>query len=191
MVNDFEPTDFTTTVHRDTYAAILPTRPELSQRGKTVFITGGATGIGKTIAKNFVLASAATVIIVGRRVEKLKEAVTELEQLAKENNRPTKIIANILDVSNLEKVNGFWDELATNGTNVDILVLNAAKFTEPQSLIELGVEEVWSQFETNVKGPLLFTERFYKQASTSQKVNISNTLCYQKGYKLIVIHHSF
>jgi NAD(P)-dependent dehydrogenase (short-subunit alcohol dehydrogenase family) len=170
MEEAFETTNFTTTVHREPYAAILPTRPELSQLGKTVFITGGATGIGKAIARNFVLASAATVIIVGRRVDKLKEAVTELEQLAKDNNRPTKIIAHVLDVTNLTKVNGIWDKLATNGTNVDVLVLNAVKFTEAQTLIELGVEEVWSQFETNVKAPLLLAERFYKQTSTSQKV---------------------
>jgi NADPH:quinone reductase-like Zn-dependent oxidoreductase len=54
-------TNFTSTIHSKPYPAISPIKPALNQSGKTVLITGGGTGIGRAIAHNFVLASAATV----------------------------------------------------------------------------------------------------------------------------------
>lgn len=169
-MNEINATDFTPTVHRDVYPAISPNRPELTQAGKTVLITGGGTGIGKATAKNFILASAATVIIIGRRAEKLKEAVKELEQVAKDTKAPTKIVARSCDIAKSAESNSLWDDLAAEGTAIDVLVLNAAAFSDPKSLFDLGIDQVWYQMEVNVKGPLLFAERFYKQTSQGQKV---------------------
>ena len=45
--------------------------------GKIALVTGGGTGIGKTIAKA-ILAEGAKVIIIGRTKSKLKEAQTEM-----------------------------------------------------------------------------------------------------------------
>lgn len=163
--------NFTSTTHRDVYPAISPTRPELTQIGKTILITGGGTGIGKTTAKGFILASAATVIIVGRRAEKLKEAIQELKKLVEETNAPTKIIGQTCDVAKSAEVNALWDGFAAKSIGIDVLVLNAAAFSEGKSLFELGIGEVWYQMEVNTKGPLLFAERFYKQASQGQKVS--------------------
>jgi hypothetical protein len=51
-------TEITKTVHRDVYPAISPSRPELSQAGRVVLVTGGGTGVGHSIARSFVRASA-------------------------------------------------------------------------------------------------------------------------------------
>lgn len=40
---------FTQKTYRDVYPAIDPTRPELSQAGKVVVITGASRGIGKLV----------------------------------------------------------------------------------------------------------------------------------------------
>jgi NAD(P)-dependent dehydrogenase (short-subunit alcohol dehydrogenase family) len=160
---DLVDTDFTSTVHRTAYPAISPTRPELSQTGRTVVITGGGTGIGKSVAEHFVLASAATVILVGRRLEVLQEAAAELTVKAQAVKSPSIVIALQCDVASKKSIASMWNDLAEKGLLVDVLVLNAAKFTEPKPLLELGSEEVWSQVEANFYGPLLLTEHFMQQ----------------------------
>jgi NAD(P)-dependent dehydrogenase (short-subunit alcohol dehydrogenase family) len=122
-----------------------------------------------------VLASAATVIIVARSVESLNSTALELENLAKEFKSPTKIIARKLDVSKDEEINTVWNELIADGTTIDVLVNNAAKFTEPKSMFELGIDEIWSQTQVNFRSGLLLTQKLYEQESKSQKFLINNT----------------
>ena len=59
------------------YCTIEKSVPNKSMRGKTVVITGGGTGIGKAVAQKMI-ETGATVIIVGRREERLKETAIEL-----------------------------------------------------------------------------------------------------------------
>jgi NAD(P)-dependent dehydrogenase (short-subunit alcohol dehydrogenase family) len=167
---DLVETDFTSKVHRTAYPAISPKRPELNQASRTVLITGGGTGIGKSIAEHYILASAATVIIVGRRLEILQAAAEELKQKAKVAQSPSTVVALTCDVSSKSDIAALWDDLANQGLIVDVLVLNAAKFTEPKPLLEIGSDEIWSQVEANFYGPLLLTERFMKQNVGKQKV---------------------
>lgn len=49
---------FTKTYHNKPYDLISPSRPELSASGKNVVITGGGTGVGKSIALSFAQAGA-------------------------------------------------------------------------------------------------------------------------------------
>jgi hypothetical protein len=41
---------FTKKTHRDIYPAINPTRPNLSQNGKVVIITGASRGLGRSVS---------------------------------------------------------------------------------------------------------------------------------------------
>lgn len=181
-------TDFTSTVHRAKYPAISPTRPELSQAKKTVFITGGGTGIGKSIAEHFLLASASTVIIVGRRLDVLEAAEAELTQKAQTAQVPGKVIARQCDVTNKTETSALWDGLAEQGLVVDVLVLNAAKFAEPKLLLETGSDEIWSQIEANLYGPLLLTERFMKQNDGKKVSTYSHTAIQEANMQCEVSH---
>jgi NAD(P)-dependent dehydrogenase (short-subunit alcohol dehydrogenase family) len=166
-------TEVTKTVHRDVYPAISPSRPELSQAGRVVLVTGGGTGVGHSSARSFIRAAADTVIIIGRRSDVLATSAALLEQEVKATGTNTKIIAKTCDIVNLVEVETFWKDLATQGIIVDVFIANAAKFTEPKPILELGADEVWSQMEVNVKSPLYFVDKFNAQPGGKKKVSLA------------------
>lgn len=160
---DVPTSDFTKVAHRATYPAIDPARPELSQAGRTVLITGGGTNIGKAIATAFTIAGAKTVIIASRNKAVLDAAAADLQKHAASIKSPTTVISRPCDVSKDEEVVALWDWLAAENITIDVLVLNAAMFAEAKLLHQLGIERLWKEFEVNVKGPLYFTEKFLNQ----------------------------
>ncbi|POS79548.1 short-chain dehydrogenase [Diaporthe helianthi] len=166
-------TNFTKTIHRGPYPSIDPSRPELSQAGRTVLITGGGTGIGLSIAKSFAQAGAKRVIIVGRRASILADAAKVIKEVAKQAGKETEVIHQTLDVTDKAANAELWSGLKDEGIIVDVLVLNAAKFSPLNPLLELGSDEVWSMFEANVRGPLMLSEAFVKQGGDGQKVIIN------------------
>jgi NAD(P)-dependent dehydrogenase (short-subunit alcohol dehydrogenase family) len=161
----------TQNTHREPYPAVSPSRPELSQAGRVVLVTGGGTGVGYSIARSFVRAAADTVIIIGRRQNVIAEAASNLEKKAKAVGTNTKIISRSLDATDLTMVDALWKDLAAQGITVDVYVANAAKFSDGKSILELGFDEVWSQIETNAKSPLYITEKFCAQSGDKKKVS--------------------
>lgn len=166
-------TDMTKKVHRTAYPAISPLRPELSQAGNTVLVTGGATNIGLAITKAFVQAGAKTIIIVGRRAAVLESAKEEILAEAAKNNtsggnnsinhQKVEVITRSVDLTDQAAVRQLWAGLAQAGVTVDVLVLNAAQPGAFQSLLDMGADAVWERMEANVHGPLLMAELFAKQ----------------------------
>jgi NAD(P)-dependent dehydrogenase (short-subunit alcohol dehydrogenase family) len=171
-LNGIRKTDVTKTTHQKTYAAISPTRPELSQAGKSILITGGGTGVGFSIAQAFIRASAATIVIIGRRADVLDTARAKLEEEAKSAGKATKVLAFPCDGLKKDDVDNVWKELEAKGVFVDVYVANAAKFTEVAPMLELGTDEVWNQMETNVKSPLYFAEKFHAQKGAGEKQKV-------------------
>lgn len=171
QVKSARETNVTQKSHSSIYPAVDLSRQAVSQAGQTVLVTGGGTTVGLSISRSFVLAGADTVIIIGRRAEVLSTAAAELEQLKKSKNKTTHIITRPCDVLNLAEVEALWAYLAEQKISVDVYVANAAKFTEPKPILELGADEVWSQVETNAKSPLYFVEKLHAQAGNKKKVS--------------------
>ncbi|KAK3385918.1 hypothetical protein B0H63DRAFT_510591 [Podospora didyma] len=162
-------TNVTPTAHGTSYPAIDPTRPELSQAGKTVLIVGGTSGIGLAIAKGFIAASASAVIIAGRGQEQLDIARASLEQeaAAKANRKETRIIAERSDAADLVAIDALWSGLAARGIVVDVLVFNTVKTVTPGPLLTLGTQHVWEGLELSVRSLLRFAEKLNGQENAS------------------------
>ncbi|EED18515.1 short-chain dehydrogenase, putative [Talaromyces stipitatus ATCC 10500] len=177
-------TNVTKNVHKEPYPAISPSRPELSQTGKVVLVTGGGTGVGFSIAKAFIRASVDTIIIIGRRADVLEKAASDLKQEARLVRTSSKIITRSVDVVDLVQVDAFWEYLATQGINVDVLVANVGRSSVPKSMTELGATRVWEDFEINVKSPIYFTEKFYNQPGDKKKylINVSSSVIHMTAY---------
>lgn len=167
---------FTDPVHKNSYKAISPLRPELSQAGRTVLISGGTTGIGYGIASGFVKASAARVIITGRRPDVVSQAVKDLKQ----DGCATEIIGFPCDVSSEKAVKALWDKLRADDIVVDVLVLSAVGFGPNKPLRDISTGDVWDVFDINVRAQLQMSERFYRQEAkggSETKVSISMHTC--------------
>ena len=181
--------NFTKIYHTAPYPTISPTRPELSQAGRTVLVTGASMGIGRAIARNFALAHAETVVLVARNLDTLKATLAELQQAAIAANSPTKYLAHQADISDPTAVASLFTWLATSGIAVDVLINNAAVLSEMRSILDQGAEKIWSQFEGNVHGPLLLIDAFYKQPLLTNKqkylVHISTQAIHMTSHPIV------
>lgn len=152
--------NFTESFHKTPYPTISPSRPELSQTGKTVLITGGNAGIGYAIAEAFLQASARKVIITGRREKATKEAATHLGS----QYPNAEAIGLVCDMSHPKSVDELWSLLEKEGTTIDVLVLNAVKVPNTKPLLENGIEATWEDFDANVRAQLQMAVRFNEQS---------------------------
>ncbi|KAM0476774.1 hypothetical protein ACHAPX_006199 [Trichoderma viride] len=164
--------------HKSSYPAISPSRPALSQAGRTVLITGGSGGIGYGIALAFAAAGAKKVIVVGREEAKQKEAVAKLAQEAGPESQ-TKFEGRAALPNKPESIDSLWDSLEAEGVYVDVLVLNAAVTGSAavSSMWGAGWEATWEQFIVHVRSLNHYSERFWKQSSDKKKylVNVATS----------------
>ncbi|KIK64760.1 hypothetical protein GYMLUDRAFT_240725 [Collybiopsis luxurians FD-317 M1] len=166
----------TKTFRRDTYPAISPYQPSLSQAGKTVFITGGGDGIGFEIARSFAKASASRIILFSRRSGVLENAASKLRDEFK--NKGTLFIPWQGDLGDDSSIEGIWDYLHSQNIFVHVLVLNAV-YTGPVWLadtLKIGKQELMKTFNANVGGNFLMLEKFVNQTlrPVGQQLNLIN-----------------
>jgi NADP-dependent 3-hydroxy acid dehydrogenase YdfG len=127
--------------HNDTYDAINPKRPELSQAGKTVVITGAGQGIGREIAGAFAEAGASNIHVLGRTKQTLEETKTIVEK----SNPNTKVAVHVADVVDKVAV----EKAAREIGSWDVLVANAGYIPVPNSILESDADEWWKTFEVS------------------------------------------
>ncbi|KAJ3835652.1 short-chain dehydrogenase/reductase [Lentinula raphanica] len=171
----FSSMALTKTHHRDTYPAISPTKPSLSQAGKTVLITGGVSGIGFEIARSFAKASAARIIITSRRASALETAVQKLR--AEFLSSGTDFLTQQADIGNDSSVIDLWNSLDSQGIFVHVLILNGAHATPfGLTLHHSGQIHLMEGFDINVGGNFLMASKFVKQRlrPEGQQLNLVN-----------------
>jgi len=140
-------------------------------QGNTVLITGGATGIGFSLAQAFVEAGN-HVVICGRREAKLREVKSKLPQ----------VHTRICDLSKEDKRTLLYEWVSSNFDDVNILVNNAGI----QRMIDLkkGINELSAgedEIEVNLKAYVhlsaLFIPLFLKKEEAAI-INVSSGLCF-------------
>ncbi|KAI1326297.1 NAD(P)-binding protein [Xylariaceae sp. FL0255] len=143
---------------------------------RTVLVTGAATGIGYALACSFVRASAARVIITGRRAEVLSHAAEALKQEIVPDSG-TEIIPLRNDVSDATAVNEMWQSAASIAANLPTL-----------DLFGQDGGALWKEFDANVRGTLQMTERFYRQQASKRKYLIYVATAASHDFNLAANH---
>src|SRR5437899_9505867 len=145
---------FTKTWHNTAYAAIDPTRPELSAKGKVVVVTGGGSGIGPVIVDDFAKAGATKIAIIGRTEKSLLATKSSIEEKYPEST----VLAGVADVSDAVAVERVFSEIKTQFGAIDILVSNAGYLPNIISVKTTPVDEWFKGYEVNVKGALIVSQ---------------------------------
>lgn len=123
-----------------------------SLEGKKALVTGGGSGIGFGIAKTFVEAGA-EVLIVGRNEQKLIDAKDELGEKCRYMS---------FDVSNLDKIPDFVDNLETNWGALDVLV-NCAGTHLKKNAVETTDSEFLDVLNVHLMSVFALTREFSKR----------------------------
>ena len=137
---------------------------------KTIWITGGSTGIGKALAIKF-SNKGWNVAISARRVELLNEL----------SNQHENITAFPLDVTNKIKCNEVFNQIINKYTNLDICFFSTGTWN-PKKEKDIDVEQIEEVFKVNFFGTvnsIKTVEQFFK----NQKSGIITIVSSIAGYR--------
>jgi len=165
MPNDIELPDFpsfTEKYHHASYAAISPTRPEVSAAGKVVVVTGGGTGIGRSIAVSFAEAGAEAVAILGRREDRLKSSAAEISAA----NKKTKVLYKVTDLTKRADVDAALNSIVDSVGKINIFVSNAGALPDPGPIAQHDERVFMEGFDMNVRTAFNAIQAFLPLATT-------------------------
>lgn len=144
--------------------------------GRTVLVTGGGRGMGKSIALRFAELGAA-VVVTGRHIETLEETV---DQITAEGGEA---LAQVADIRQTEQVDALVQAAVERFGRIDFLINNAggqfpARPSEVsdrgwRSVIDLNLNGTWNMLSR--VGPLLTAQQF------GAVVNIVHVYSFERG----------
>lgn len=122
-------------------------------KGKTAFISGGGTGIGKLSAETLATYGA-NVVLAGRRLEKLEETAESIRKMGVNAHCVS------MDITNAQSVGDGFKQATSHGP-VTILVNSAGVVSQP-ALVDLDEDEWNKVLDTNLKGGWLLAKEAAK-----------------------------
>lgn len=161
------------------YVNVSTVNPSDRFKGKHVLITGGTSGIGLEIAKEF-LAEGADVIITGRHRGALEKTQTKLSTMKK-----GKIQTIVWDVSNASEVRSKLKETAAILGDIDIIINNAGIY-ESAAWNKVTEDSYDRVNDINTKGLFFMCqaegEYFINNHITGRIVNICSIAGFKSGF---------
>ena len=143
-------------------------------KGRVAVITGASSGLGKQMAKGFAN-QGADLVILARRVEKLEELKTELEQ------KGVKVLPIKCDVTNTEEINNAAKIAEETYGKVDILV-NCAGSAKNAGVLNMTDEEWDFTISTDQTSVFKMTRAF---ANIMKKNNYGRIINIASMYGLV------
>lgn len=175
MANDIAIPEFfslTKTYHHAPYDAISPLLPHLQAgvAGKTVIVTGGGTGIGRSIAKAFAQAGAASVAILGRREDRLKTSIQEITTSL--TTQKTKLLYEVADLIDREGTKKAIENVVKRQERdkIDIFVSNAGAAASLGPILSHTDDEFMRGFDLNVRTAFNAIKAFLPYAAEEPKL---------------------
>ena len=143
--------------------------PRVNMAEKVCLVTGGNSGIGKSVALGLAKMGA-TVVVVSRNKEKGETAVTDTVE--KSGNKNLELIQ--ADMSSQNSIRQLVNEFRARHEKLHLLINNAGVYLTKRSETEDGLE---STFAVNHLGPFLLTSLLVdilKASAPSRIVNVTS-----------------
>jgi uncharacterized oxidoreductase len=139
----------------------------MNLKNNKILITGGASGIGLGLAERF-LQENNTVIICGRRVDKLKEVASRFPS----------IITKVCDLSiEADRIN-LYNWVTENHSDLNVLVNNAGIQNWMQISDNDFYEKSMHEINTNVLAPIHLTTLFTNLSALNTIINVTSGLSF-------------
>lgn len=141
-------------------------------KNQVIVITGGGSGIGRCTAHE--LASlGATVVLMGRREEKLQEVVAEIEADSKESGSDGKADYRVADIRDEERVIEAIADIVLQHGRIHALVNNAGgQF--PSKVEDISKNGFQTVVENNLVGGFVMAREVYKATMKEHGGNVVN-----------------
>ena len=140
-------------------------------QGKTIAITGGASGIGFALAKR--LGQEGANIVIGEPDQTRLDAACE-----KLDTLNIKAAAQVMDVTDLSSVEAFADFAWNRFETVDVLINNAGIGLPPAPMVKHTAQQARALFDVNLfgvwHGASVFGNRFIEQGSPAEIYNVGS-----------------
>lgn len=128
--------------------------------GRLALVTGASSGLGRHFALTLARAGAA-VVLAARRIDRLGEAVAEIEALGGQ------AMAVSLDVTDSTSVRACFEEIVTKRRTPD-LVINNAGAAVSRPLLEQSESDWDTVLDTNLKGAWLVAQEAARRMSDAE-----------------------
>ncbi|KAG0646534.1 Short chain dehydrogenase mpl6 [Hyphodiscus hymeniophilus] len=146
--------EVTTVLHNDSYPEISPL--SIAPLNKAVFVVGASRGIGLAIAKSFAQAGASHIALGARsELTSVKEEV--LKAAADAKRSAPQVLCVELDVASQKSTEAASALVEKEFGKLDILLINAGKFSMGPLIADTDPEEWWDIYNVNLKGPYLIS----------------------------------
>ena len=141
----------------------------LSLEGKVIIVTGGGTGLGKSMVRALARAGA-DLVIAARRRGPIDEVAAEVKELGRE------ALAVPTDVSNSSQVEAMVTSAMERFGRVDVLINNAGRTAEnmPTPIWEITDEEWHAGMDTNLSGAFYCARAIAKHMVDRRRGKIIN-----------------
>ncbi|TPX30246.1 hypothetical protein SmJEL517_g06152 [Synchytrium microbalum] len=146
--------------------------PNDSLIGKTIIVTGGNFGLGRSATESFALAGA-KVIIASRSLERATSARNEIMAVVSRKNANGMVEVMTVDISSMKSVKAFAASFLARDEQLDILVCNAGLIAKDDTKTSEGFELHFALAQGHFLLTLLLLPAL-KKASNARVVTLSS-----------------